>query len=168
MVRHRCFRSRATGAACSVQSPVRWRTPRRAPLRGAMLLCCCCCCCCCCGGMLTLLSRGSGPQAQRADGDQGRRRAAQIGMAGALCAGSCARRPGAGGDAGAPAAPRGPDGPSSARSSASTSARPSRRRAGSRRSPPPLLPSRTNWTRLVPRPVLNGHVSSPPVLTKRA
>jgi hypothetical protein len=28
-------------------------------------------------------------------------------------------------------------------------------------SPPPPLPSRTNWTRLVPRPVLNGHVSSP-------
>ena len=25
---------------------------------------------------------------------------------------------------------------------------------------PPLLPSRTNWTRLVPRPVLTGHVSS--------
>ena len=31
---------------------------------------------------------------------------------------------------------------------------------------PPPLPSRINWTRLVPRPVLNGHVSSPPVLTK--
>jgi hypothetical protein len=29
--------------------------------------------------------------------------------------------------------------------------------------PPPPLPSRTNWTRLVPRPVLNGHVSPPPV-----
>jgi hypothetical protein len=26
--------------------------------------------------------------------------------------------------------------------------------------PPPPFPSRTNWTRLVPRPVLNGHVSS--------
>ena len=24
---------------------------------------------------------------------------------------------------------------------------------------PPPLPSRTNWTRLVPRPVLTGHVS---------
>ena len=41
-----------------------------------------------------------------------------------------------------------------------------KRRAPAR--PPPPLPSRTNWTRLVPRPVLNGHVSSPPVLTKRA
>jgi hypothetical protein len=30
------------------------------------------------------------------------------------------------------------------------------------RGSPPPLPSRTNWTRLVPRPVLNGHVSSPP------
>jgi hypothetical protein len=26
--------------------------------------------------------------------------------------------------------------------------------------PPPLSPSRTNWTRLVPPPVLTGHVSS--------
>ena len=26
--------------------------------------------------------------------------------------------------------------------------------------PPPPLPSRTNWTRLVPHPVLSGHVSS--------
>jgi hypothetical protein len=29
------------------------------------------------------------------------------------------------------------------------------------------LPSRTDWTRLVPRPVLNGHVSSPPPLMGR-
>jgi len=37
--------------------------------------------------------------------------------------------------------------------------------AGAGAAPPPLpsLPSRTNWTRLVPSPVLNGHVSSPPV-----
>ena len=31
--------------------------------------------------------------------------------------------------------------------------------------PPP--PSRTNWTRFVPRPVLNGHVSSRPPLLPR-
>jgi len=30
------------------------------------------------------------------------------------------------------------------------------------RRPPPLLPSRTNWTRLAPPPVLIGHVSSLP------
>jgi len=36
------------------------------------------------------------------------------------------------------------------------------------RAPPPPLPSRTQWTRLVLRPVLNGHVSSPPVRVPRA
>ena len=32
--------------------------------------------------------------------------------------------------------------------------------AALRSSPPPPPPSRTNWTRLVPPPVLTGHVSS--------
>ena len=41
--------------------------------------------------------------------------------------------------------------------------------AGARTAPPPPLPSRTNWTRLVPPPVLTGHASSlPPVLTGHA